>query len=220
MKTRDSGMPDQDWWESFFAPDAVLDALGLTRPDGPVVDVGCGYGTFTMAAARRTTHPVIALDIEPAMVDLTAAKARQAGHHHVHCRVADVTAESLGVEPASAAVVLLFNLLHCEDPLALLTSAQVALRPGGRLAAIHWRSDVPTPRGPDLAIRPRPEVLRSLLVRTGFAIALEPVVLPPYHFGLVGTRAWRPAAGCGGQLDPGGRTPPRQSDLGFPEPTR
>lgn len=189
MKTRDSGMPDHDWWESFFDPDAVLDALGLRQFDGPVVDVGCGYGTFTLAAARRTTHPVIAIDIEPTMVDLTAAKARQAGHSHVRCRLTDVTEESLGVEPATAAVVLLFNLLHCEDPAAMLTSARTALRPGGKLAAIHWRSDVPTPRGPDLSIRPRPEALRTLLVQASFSITIEPVVLPPYHFGLAGTRA-------------------------------
>lgn len=185
MKTRDSSMPDEDWWSTFFDPDAVLDALGIHHVDGPVVDVGCGYGTFTVTVAHRTTYPVIAIDIEPAMVDLTAAKARQAGHHHVQCRLADVTEESLGVDPASAAVVLLFNLLHCEEPLALLRSAATALRPGGRLAAIHWRSDVPTPRGPDLSIRPRPEELRAMLIQAGFAITVEPVVLPPYHYGLV-----------------------------------
>lgn len=192
MKARDSGMPDQDWWESFFDPEAVLDALGLRQFDGPVIDVGCGYGTFTLAVARRTTHPVIAIDIEPAMVDLTASKARQAGLQHVRCRLVDVTEESLGIDPAHAAVVLAFNLLHCEDPLSLLTSARMALRPGGRFAAIHWRSDVPTPRGPGLSIRPRPEALRALLVQAGFSIAIEPVVLPPYHFGLVGTTTAEP----------------------------
>ncbi len=188
MKTRDSGMPDHDWWESFFDPDAVLDALGLTDPDGPVVDVGCGYGTFTTTVARRTTHPVIAIDIEPAMVELTASKARQAGLHHIQCRLADVTEEALGVDAGSAAVVLLFNLLHCENPIVLLNSAHAALRPGGRLAVIHWRSDVPTPRGPDLSIRPRPEALHALLLQVGFVISIEPVLLPPYHFGLVGMR--------------------------------
>lgn len=186
MKTRDSGMPDHGWWESFFDPEAVLDALDLAWPDGPVVDVGCGYGTFTLAAARRTIHPVLAIDIEPEMVAITAARARDAGLHHVQGRVADVTEGPLGVDPGSAAVVLLFNLLHCEDPGALLRSAVAALRPGGRLAAIHWRSDVPTPRGPDLSIRPRPDRLRSWLIQAGLVIAVEAVILPPYHFGLVG----------------------------------
>ncbi len=27
MKTRDSGMPEQDWWKSFFDPDAILDLV-------------------------------------------------------------------------------------------------------------------------------------------------------------------------------------------------
>jgi len=188
MKTRDSGMPDEDWWSTFFDPDAIVEALGLHQFDGPVIDVGCGYGTFTVAVARRTTHPVIALDIEPAMVALTNDKARRAELHHVRCMVADVTEPSLGVEPGSAAVVLLFNLLHCEEPLTLLKTAHSALRPGGRLAAIHWRSDVPTPRGPALSIRPRPETLRRLIIEAGFIIAMEPLLLPPYHFGLVGSR--------------------------------
>lgn len=79
-------MPDQDWWESFFDPDGILDALGLCDVDGPVVDVGRGYGTLAMSVARRTIQPVIAIDIEPAMAEVTAAKARQAGLLHVECR--------------------------------------------------------------------------------------------------------------------------------------
>jgi len=191
MKTRDSGMPDQDWWESFFDPDAVLDALGLHQFHGPVIDVGCGYGTFTVAVSRRTMFPVIAIDIEPAMVDLTAAKERQSGLHHVQCRLADVTAGSLGVDPGSADVVLLFNLLHCEAPLDLLSASRTALRGGGRVAIIHWRSDVPTPRGPDLSIRPRPEAVVGWLRDAGFAIERGPMLLPPYHVGVVGRLADR-----------------------------
>lgn len=186
MKTRDSGMPDLAWWESFFDPDAILDALGLCTTAGPAVDVGCGYGTFTLALARRSAHPVIGIDIEPAMVELTAARAREAGLGHVQARLGDVTATSLGVDPGSADLVLLFNLLHCEDPGALLRSAVAAVHPGGRVAAIHWRCDVPTPRGPDLSIRPRPEAMRGWLVQAGLSIVTEPTVLPPYHVGLVG----------------------------------
>lgn len=188
MKTRDSGMPAEDWWSTFFDPDAIFNNLGLHQIDGPVIDVGCGYGTFTLAIASRTTHPVIAIDIEPAMVNHTAAKAQQAGYKHVQCRLADITEDSFGVDSASVAMVLLFNLLHCENPLALLYSAATALRPGGKLAAIHWRSDIPTPRGPDLSIRPRPDELQALMIQAGLTIAIEPIVLPPYHYGLVSTK--------------------------------
>jgi SAM-dependent methyltransferase len=189
MKTRDSGMPEESWWESFFRPEQVLDALGLDQVDGPLIDVGCGYGTFTIPAARRSPYAVHALDIDPQMVERTAARAHNAGLRNVQARVADAVGSSLGVPDASVAVVLVFNLLHCEEPGVLLSAARRALRPGGRLAAIHWRSDVSTPRGPDLSIRPRPETLRDLVVDSGFQIVIGPVVLPPYHVGVVGRAA-------------------------------
>ena len=186
MKTRDSGMPEETWWESFFSPDDILDALGLDIIHGPVVDVGCGYGTFTLAVARHTAHSIIAIDIEPAMVELVQRKAVAARFAHVTSRVVDVMDGSLAVVPNTADVVLLFNLLHCERPRDLLAASKAALRQGGRVAIIHWRSDTPTPRGPDLSIRPKPETIVDWLKATGFAIARAPLVLPPYHFGVVG----------------------------------
>lgn len=188
MKTRDSGMPAEDWWTTFFDPPAILQAIGLDQLNGPVVDVGCGYGTFTLALARMTRHPVIALDIEPDMVALTRGKAVQAGFTHVDARLVDVTDGSLGVPPGSVDVVLLFNILHCEAPLDLLKAAHMALRRDGRVGVIHWRSDIPTPRGPDLSIRPKPDQCRSWLVKTGFQIRSEATTLPPYHFGMVGCK--------------------------------
>ena len=52
MKARESGMPEESVWAGFFAPEAVLRKLGLTSSCGDVVDFGCGYGTFTIPAAR------------------------------------------------------------------------------------------------------------------------------------------------------------------------
>ena len=179
-------MPDEAWWNTFFDPPSILQALGLDRIEGPVIDVGCGYGTFTLAIARSTQHPVIALDIEPALVAEVGARAAALQLSHVLPRVIDVTDGSLGVDRHAADVVLLFNLLHCEAPFALLAAAHAALRPGGRVGIIHWRSDVPTPRGPDLSIRPKPEQCRSWLLDAGFVIDREVTVLPPYHFGVVG----------------------------------
>lgn len=186
MKTRDSGMPDEGWWNTFFDPPAILRVLGLDQIAGPVIDVGCGYGTFTLAVARCTRHEVIALDIEPELVTDMEKRAAASGLRNVRPRVLDVTSGSLGVDPHQADVVLLFNLLHCENPLTLLAASHAALRPGGRVGIIHWRSDVPTPRGPDLGIRPRPEQCRSWLVDSGFVIDQEAMILPPYHFGIVG----------------------------------
>jgi len=188
MKTRDSGMPGEGQWSGFFAPDAILCALGLNQVDGALVDIGCGYGTFSLAAARMTGQRVIALDIDPGLVRLVAERARAQSLTLVDARVADVAAAGTGLDDGAAAAVLLFNLLHCEEPLRLLAEARRVLAPGGRVAVIHWRSDIATPRGPDLAIRPRPETCAAWLELAGFVVAVPPLLLPPYHFGLVGRR--------------------------------
>lgn len=186
MKTRDSGMPEHDQWKTFFAPETILRALGLDRARGPVVDVGCGYGTFTLPAARLTGQPVVGIDIEPALVTLLAEQARNLGLTGVSALQRDVVHAGLGLPSRTADVVLLFNLLHCEDPAALLVRARRVLIPGGRVGVIHWRSDIPTPRGPDRLIRPTPAACRQWMVAAGLAVVVEPTLLEPYHFGLVG----------------------------------
>ena len=85
MKTRDSGMPDEELWASFFQPELILDRLGLRDDSGDVVEFGCGYGTFTIEAAHRTSGRVHALDIERDMVDLVAARAKAAGPRRSTC---------------------------------------------------------------------------------------------------------------------------------------
>lgn len=65
MKGRESGMPDEGYWASFFDPHAVLDLLLLPKDSTcNVLEFGCGYGTFTLPAAGRTRGRVTALDIE------------------------------------------------------------------------------------------------------------------------------------------------------------
>jgi len=186
MKTRDSGMPAEDHWSTFFAPEALLARLGLDRARGPIVDVGCGYGTFTLPIARLTGQAVIGLDIEADLIERLEERARRDGLARVRGFVRDVAANGIGEADGSADIVLLFNLLHCEDPLGLLREARRVLMPGGRVGIIHWRSDIVTPRGPAAAIRPRPEAVATWLAQTGFALAVPATVLEPYHYGLVG----------------------------------
>ncbi len=79
MKTRESGMPDEQMWSSFFTPEQTLAKLGLTESCRDILDFGCGYGTFTIPAARVIRGTVRALDIEPEMVEATGARqARRA----------------------------------------------------------------------------------------------------------------------------------------------
>ncbi len=51
MKARESGMPDEQMWDQFFDTDFILKGLGIQNLTGTIVDMGCGYGTFTVPAA-------------------------------------------------------------------------------------------------------------------------------------------------------------------------
>ena len=101
MKTRESGMPDEGTWDSYFDPEAVLDRLQIRS--GDVVEFGCGFGTFTLPAAKRTTRIVYALDIDPGMVALVRSKAAAAKLENIRSILRDFMVEGTGLPDASAA---------------------------------------------------------------------------------------------------------------------
>ncbi len=185
MKVRDSGMPDEILWATFFDAPKILSRLDCVDPRGDVVEFGCGYGTFTIPAAQMTTGTVFAMDIDPAMIENTSLKARDAGLANVMALARDFVAEGTGLPDGCSGCALLFNILHGENPVGLLREAFRVLRPGGRVGIIHWIHDASTPRGPDLTIRPRPEQCLAWALEAGLAPLSPPVDLPPYHYGLV-----------------------------------
>lgn len=191
MKGRESGMPDEAYWASFFDPEATLDQLlSDSRECENVVEFGCGYGTFTLPAARRASGIVTALDIETDMVEIVVSKADAARLCNVRVALRDFVAEGTGLESSTQSHAMIFNLLHLEDPVALLREAYRVMEQGGSLSVIHWRRDIPTPRGPSISIRPSPQQCRTWMEEAGFhsvhSVDLESCC--PYHFGLVGRK--------------------------------
>lgn len=83
MKIRDSGMPDEGTWDGFFDPGLTLRQLRFASNDEDVADLGCGYGTFSIAAARLTSGTVHAFDIEHEMVLATQSRAQREGLRNI-----------------------------------------------------------------------------------------------------------------------------------------
>jgi SAM-dependent methyltransferase len=188
MKVRDSGMPVEADWERFFDARQILAKLDFNDFKADVVDFGCGYGTFSVPAARLTSGTVYALDIDPEMINATAARAASFGVGNVKAIERDFVAEGTGLPDASTDYAMLFNILHAEDPVGLLREAWRVLRPGGKVSVIHWVYDAATPRGPSLSIRPPPEHCRTWVQHAGFELLLPEVMLLPHHYGVVARR--------------------------------
>jgi SAM-dependent methyltransferase len=189
MKVRDSGMPERDYWETLFDIERILEGLAVDGRIKDAVELGCGYGTFTVPIARRIGGTLRAFDIEPAMVAATRARLAAERVSNVELHLRDVIAHGYGLAPGSADALFLFNILHAENPALLLRGGASLLGAGGRVLVIHWRSDVPTPRGPELSIRPRPEQVISWAAEAGLVAEEGPLILPPWHFGITFRRA-------------------------------
>ncbi|MBI5150277.1 MAG: class I SAM-dependent methyltransferase [Candidatus Omnitrophica bacterium] len=184
MKGRESGMPARETWERFFKPEEVLKIMGLDERAGDVAEFGCGYGTFTIPAAKMVQGTVFALDIEQEMVTATENEAREQGLYNVQTLLRDFMADGSGLKDASVDCVMLFNILHVERPEILLKEAYRILRRGGKLGIIHWNYDPATPRGPSMEIRPKPEQCTAWAREAGF-IKPKRHDLEPHHYGIV-----------------------------------
>lgn len=184
MKGRESGMPQKDVWEGFFHPAEILRVMGLGSHVGDVVEFGCGYGTFTIPAATLVRGTVYAIDIETECIQMTQQAAARQGLKKIKTITRDFLESGTGLDSASVDYAMLFNILHVEQPHALLREAWRVLKPGGRVGIIHWNYDPTTPRGPSMEIRPTPQQCIQWAQASGFA-GPGRHNLPPHHYGIV-----------------------------------
>ena len=184
VKVYDSGMPDESYWGSLFDIPLIVDWLDLDAVSAPIVEIGCGYGTFTIPIASRTDVDVHAFDIEPSMIEVTKKNAQEAGIHNVYLHLRDVMEHGTGIESESVGMVLLFNILHSDERRILLEEASRILKPNGIAAIIHWRKDIETPRGPDIESRPDKQMILNAIKGLNLSFGGNSRLLEPYHWGM------------------------------------
>ena len=185
MKVRQSGMPDEKMWNDFFDIDLILSELQINSKVNDIVEVGCGYGTFTIPTAKQIKGRLFAFDIEKEMIDILQEKVWNQRINNIIPEQRDIINKKTGLADNSMDYVMLFNILHHDTPNDFFNEAYRILKPEGKIGIIHWRSDISTPRGPDLSIRPTPNQILNWIDKQMFSVYKEPFIIEPYHFGLI-----------------------------------
>ncbi len=185
MKVRESGMPDENTWSDFFNIDFILSELQIDSKVKDLVEIGFGYGTFTIPTAKIIKGKLYAFDIEKEMFDIAEQKLINKNINNVILEQRDILAQTTGLADNSMDYAMLFNILHHGAPSDLFEEVYRVLKPKAKVGIIHWRSDISTPRGPDLSIRPKPEQIMQWIDKQKFAIEKKPFIIEPYHFGLI-----------------------------------
>jgi ubiquinone/menaquinone biosynthesis C-methylase UbiE len=150
-------------------PDDLLASIGLNI-GFTFVDVGCGYGFFTIAAARIVGKEgrVFALDSDEKAIASLKKKASTENLRNIEARVG--AAEDTVFYEACADVVFYSIVLHdFNDAFKALVNARKMLKPEGRLVDLDWKKQ-PMEFGPPLSIRFSEEQALALIEKAGFQI--------------------------------------------------
>jgi SAM-dependent methyltransferase len=109
------------------------------QPGERVLDVGCGCGDSTLAAAEAVgpDGQVLGVDLSPAQLDVARERAEERGLANVDVRVADAGVDDVG--EGYDAVISRLGVMFFADPAAAFTKLHDALGPGGRIAFVCWQ---------------------------------------------------------------------------------
>ena len=113
-------------------------ALGVRAADH-VLDIGCGAGQTTRAAARAAVSgTALGVDLSTAMLARARRASREEGLTNVSFLRADAQTHPFPPERFDVAVSR-FGTMFFNDPVAAFTNIARGLRPGARLVQLGWQ---------------------------------------------------------------------------------
>jgi len=150
------------------APSRAITAIDLPR-DAVIADIGAGSGYYTFRLAKNIVPDgeVVAVDIQPEMIEFlrTRAKERQVTNVRPHLG----TVESVKLEPASIDAALFVDAYHeFSHPREMMESVFSALRPGGLVFLLEYRAE-----DPEVRIKPLHKMTEAQARREMEAVGLQ-----------------------------------------------
>jgi ubiquinone/menaquinone biosynthesis C-methylase UbiE len=154
-------------------PQKVVDLMEL-RPADVVADIGAGTGYFSFRmAAKVTAGKVLAVDIQPEMLDLLKGAAAARKVTNVEPVLGKIDDPAL--PPAAVDVALMVDAYHEFDhPREMMLGIVRALKPGGRVVLVEYRGE-----DPNVPIKPLHKMTEAQAKKEMAAVGLEHVKTLP-----------------------------------------
>ncbi len=169
--------PERDAEEQ---PDRVVESLNIAN-GATIVDLGAGVGYFTWRLAKRvgSAGRVIAVDIQPGMLERLHANLAERGVDNVQVVLSEPDNPLL--PSGEVDLVLLVDVYHeLAFPEAMMEHVRRSLKPDGRVVIIEYRKE-----DPDVPIsalhKMTAEEVRSELEPMGFRLVERMDFLPTQH---------------------------------------
>ncbi|PWJ16505.1 class I SAM-dependent methyltransferase [Jannaschia seohaensis] len=117
--------------------ETMLDAADIAKPDR-ILDIGCGTGASTLAAARRAPDgESFGIDISRPLLERAEIRAREIGVENASFLLADAQTHPF---PKGAFDILIsrIGMSFFSDSVAAFENLTKALKAGGRMAFVCW----------------------------------------------------------------------------------
>ena len=106
-----------------------------------MLDVACGFGETSLALGRKvgTAGEVLGIDCTDTFMGIAERELQEAGADNVRYRHADAMIADLPQDYFDVAYVR-FGMMYFQSPVRAMRNIHRALKPGGKLCLIVWRS--------------------------------------------------------------------------------
>ena len=124
-------------------PQQLIDALQI-QPGQTIADLGAGSGyySFRIAPLVGERGKVLAIDVEPRMLQIISERATRSGVKNV--TPVRSTARDPNLPANSVDLLFMVDVYHeLEFPFETMVKVREALKPGGRVALIEYREEDP-----------------------------------------------------------------------------
>jgi len=149
-------------------PEEMLAQLGV-KPGMSVCDMGCGDGYYTIELAKRVgpTGKVIAVDIQPEMLQELSRRCEKSDLKNVEMILGEPHDPKLPVGQID--VILMVDVYHeFSNPVEMLDAMRKSLKPDGRIALVEFRGE-----DPQVPIKPEHKMTKKQILKEYEANAMR-----------------------------------------------